>query len=91
MKNLSRKAQIKELAENYSDYRAVQKEIWDLGGIIEAGEDLAKDLAYEATNLNWRQKVTGIELVALKDLVHNEKALQNRVRRIQEAKEDSAA
>jgi len=91
MKNLSREAQIKELAENYSDYRAVQKEIWDLGGIIEAGEDLAKDLAYEATNLNWRQKVTGIELVALKDLVHNEKALQNRVRRIQEAKEDSAA
>ena len=91
MKNLSREAQIKELAENYSDYRAVQKEIWDLGGIIEAGEDLAKDLAYEATNLNWRQRVTGIELVALKDLVHNEKALQNRVRRIQEAKEDSAA
>ena len=91
MKNLSREAQIKELAENYSDYRAVQKEIWDLGGIIEASEDLAKDLAYEATNLNWRQKVTGIELVALKDLVHNEKALQNRVRRIQEAKEDSAA
>ena len=91
MKNLSREAQIKELAENYSDYRAVQKEIWDLGGIIKAGEDLAKDLAYEATNLNWRQRVTGIELVALKDLVHNEKALQNRVRRIQEAKEDSAA
>ena len=91
MKNLSREAQIKELAENYSDYRAVQKEIWDLGGIIEASEDLAKDLAYEATNLNWRQKVTGIELVALKDLVHNEKALQNRVRLIQEAKEDSAA
>jgi len=91
MKNLNREDQIKELAENYSDYRAVQKEIWDLGGIIKAGEDLAKDLAYEATNLNWRQKVTGIELVALKDLVHNEKALQNRVRRIQEAKEDSAA
>ena len=91
MKNLSREAQIKELAENYSDYRAVQKEIWDLGGIIEAGEDLAKDLAYEATNLNWRQRVTGIELVALRELVNNEKALQNRVRRIQEAKEDSAA
>jgi hypothetical protein len=91
MKNLNREDQIKALAENYSDYRAVQKEIWDLGGIIKAGEDLAKDLAYEATNLNWRQKVTGIELVALKDLVHNEKALQNRVRLIQEAKEDSAA
>ena len=91
MKKNPREDQIKELAENYSDYRAVQKEIWDLGGIIEAGEDLAKDLAYEATNLNWRQKVTGIELVALKDLVHNEKALQNRVRLIQEAKEDSAA
>ena len=89
--NNPREDQIKELAENYSDYRAVQKEIWDLGGIIKAGEDLAKDLAYEATNLNWRQRVTGIELVALKDLVHNEKALQNRVRLIQEAKEDSAA
>jgi len=80
IKNLSKEDQIKGLAENYSDYRAVQKEIKEVGGLLKASDSLISSLQYEAIFLSVFQKATEIELVPLKNLISDSKAFERKSR-----------
>jgi hypothetical protein len=90
IKNLSKEDQIKGLAESYSDYRAVQKEIKEVGGLLKASDSLISSLQYEASFLKVLQKVTEIELVPVKNLISDSKAFEKKSRWIKQAEEDQA-
>ena len=90
IKDLSKENQIKELAERYSDYRAVQKEIKEVGGLLKASNSLISALEYEASFLRYLQKVTEIELVPAKNLISDIKAFEKKARWIKQAEEDQA-
>ena len=88
IKNLSKEDQIKGLAESYSDYRAVQKEIKEAGGLLKASDSLISSLQYEASFLRVLQKVTEIELVPARNLISDIKAFEKKSRWIKQAEED---
>ena len=90
IKNLSKEDQIKGLAESYSDYRAVQKEIREIGGLLKASDSLISSLQYEASFLRVLQKVTEIELVPARNLISDIKAFEKKSRWIKQAEEDQA-
>jgi hypothetical protein len=90
IKNLSKEDQIKGLAESYSDYRAVQKEIREIGGLLKASDSLISSLQYEASFLRVLQKVTEIELVPARNLTSDIKAFEKKSRWIKQAEEDQA-
>jgi hypothetical protein len=87
---LSKEDQIKELAECYSDYRAIKKEISQLGGLLKASDSLLDDLYWEAACLRYRQKEMGIELVLEKDLNRDVKVFLRKAELIQQIKEEKA-
>ena len=89
-KNLSKKEQIIELAEVYSDYRAVQKEIREIGGLLKASDSLISSLQYEAQCLKYVQKVLEIELVPARNLISDSKAFEKKSRWIKQIEEDQA-
>ena len=90
IKNLSKEDQIKGLAESYSDYRAVQKEIREIGGLLKASDSLISSLQYEASFLRVLQKVTEIELVPARNLISDSKAFEKKSRWIKQIEEDQA-
>lgn len=90
IENLSKEDQIKELAECYSDYRTVQKEIRQTGGILKATNNLLSSLQYEAVFLNYLQKVVGVELVPARALISDSKVYEKKARWIKQAEEDKA-
>ena len=89
-KNLSKKEQIIELAEVYSDYRAVKKEISEIGGLLKASDSLISSLQYEAQFLKYVQKVLEIELVPARNLISDIKSFEKKSRWIKQAEEDQA-
>ena len=89
-KNLGKKEQIIELAEVYSDYRAVKKEISEIGGLLKASDSLISSLQYEAQSLKYVQKVLEIELVPARNLISDIKAFEKKSRWIKQAEEDQA-
>ena len=88
IKNLSKEDQIKGLAESYSDYRAVQKEIREIGGLLKASDNLINSLKYEAGFLKCFQEVTEVELVPAKNLISDIGAFEKKARWIKQAEED---
>ena len=79
----SKEAQIAELAQCYSDYREVKKEIREAGGISRVSESLLDTLYWEARYLKKIQKDMGIEMVPEKDLIRDTKVFS----RLDEIKE----
>jgi hypothetical protein len=90
LKNLSKKEQIIELAEVYSDYRAAQKEITEIGGLLKASDSLISSLQMEAACLTYVQKVTEIELVPARQLLNDKKTFEKKSRWIKQVEEDKA-
>tara|TARA_R110000824_G_scaffold142495_1_gene309579 strand:+ start:650 stop:940 length:291 start_codon:yes stop_codon:yes gene_type:complete len=76
--------QVIQLAEAYSDYRAAQKAIWSNGKLIETSRLNVMTLETESITLRHIQRQTGVELVRLRELDYNAKAVKNRLEIIQE-------
>tara|TARA_R110002110_G_C12966324_1_gene672097 strand:+ start:178 stop:468 length:291 start_codon:yes stop_codon:yes gene_type:complete len=83
--------QVIQLAEAYSDYRAAQKAIWNNGRLNQKlvginrkpkwvmkreSSRLEMNLRVEAITLRHIQKATGVELVRLRELDHDAKAVE---------------